>query len=262
MILFQNYPKKQNDMKRSLKNIKDYSIECLDGIKGNIKDLLFDEDSWIIRYIEADFKDQDFGSRVLIPRFHLNKPDWENRTFHLNLDKPEIKASPTLEEATPVSREFEKRLAEHYNIEPYWPYIPAVPAGNYYPTRPLQVPTKEIHEEDLDTSLRSFEEVRTYRIHGTDGHMGQVEDIIVDDRDWQIIYLIVDTSIWLPWSKKVVLSIDWLTKISYVHKHVSIELNKEQIKNAPEFDPSHPIDMDYEKALDAYFKDQIIHTTS
>jgi len=251
-------------MKRSLKNMIGYRIESPDGIKGKVKDFLFDEDSWIIRYLEADFQDIDHKTRVLIPRFHLKKPDWQERTFHLNLHKTDIESSPSLDEASPVSREFEKKLAEHYKIDPYWPYAYMPPAASsiYYPPRPLHVPTREIHEDDLDTSLRSFEEVRTYRIRGTDHHIGQVEDIIVDDQDWQIIYLIVDTSTWLPWSKKVVLSIDWLKKISYVNMEISIDMDKEHIKNAPVFDPSHPIDMDYEKALDAYFKNQIKHSTS
>ena len=251
-------------MKRSLKNIKDYRIEDLDGIKGKVKDLLFDEDSWIIRYIETDIVDMDRASRVLIPWFHLYKPDWQERTFHLNLHKTDLENSPTLDVASPVSREYEKKLAEHFNVEPYWPYMYMSPPTSsiYYPPRPLHVPAKEIHEEDLDTSLRSFEEVRHYRIRGTDEHIGQVEDIIVDDQDWQIIYLIVDTSRWLPWSKKVVLSIDWLKKISYVNKEVAIDLNKEQIKNAPEFDPSHPIEINYEKALDAYFQKEIKQSIS
>jgi hypothetical protein len=52
----------------------------------------------------------------------------------------------------------------------------------------------------------------------------------------------------------VVLSIEWLEKISYVDQEVRIDLDTSRIKDAPEFDPSHPIDMDYEKALESFYK--------
>jgi hypothetical protein len=111
----------------------------------------------------------------------------------------------------------------------------------------------------MESKLRSFREVKGYRIRARDGKMGQIEDMLVDDEDWQIIYLIIDTSKWLPWSKDVILSIDWMKTISYAEREVAIDLETEQIKNAPEFDPSHPIEMDYEKALRNYYS-EIIET--
>lgn len=95
-----------------------------------------------------------------------------------------------------------------------------------------------------------------YGIRATDGKMVQVHDILVDDEDWQIVYVIIDTSKWNPWSKKVKLSIEWMDTISYVNSELNVNLNSDQIKNAPEFDPEHPIGMDYEKALAKYY-DQI-----
>ena len=164
----------------------------------------------------------------------------------------------------PVSREYEKELLQYYNLSPYWPYtyVPLTSSAIPYPQRPIKVPYREVREDDLDNSLRSYKEIKSYRIRGSDGTMGQVEDIIVDDEDWQIIYLIIDTSRWLPWSKSVVLSIEWLEEISYEQREFRIDLKTSQIKKAPEFDPSHPIDMDYEKALDAYYQEQINKTYS
>jgi sporulation protein YlmC with PRC-barrel domain len=245
-------------MKRSLKNISGYSIQGKYGTSGKVVDLLFDEESWIVRYIEAAFEEFDPPQRVLIPRTSLKAPDWEDKTFHLDLTLPDIEASPTIEEHLPVSREYEKKILEHYKEAPYWPYMYVPPTTSVmpYPPRPLKVPAQEINEEELDSRLRSFKEIINYRIRGTDDSLGQVEDIIVDDEDWQITYLIVDTKRWLPWSKTVVLSIEWLEKISYQKSEVQIDLAASQIKKAPEFDPSHPIDMDYEKALDAFYREQ------
>jgi sporulation protein YlmC with PRC-barrel domain len=242
-------------MKRSLKNLIGYSIEALDGPKGKVKDFLFDEDTWVIRYLEVDFGSFFKSKRVLIPSVFLKKPIWEMKHFPIELTKDEIERCPGIDEKIPVSREYELELSKHYNYSQYWssPYIP--PAGAlYFPTRPLKVPTKIIDEKNMDTSLRSFNEVKGYHINAIDGKLGHVEDIIVDDSDWQIVYLIVDTSNWLPWSKKVLLAITWMEEISYLNSEVSISLHTDTIKNAPEYNAEHPVGIDYEKELFNYYK--------
>jgi len=247
-------------MKRSLKNLKKYSIEGGDGSKGEVKDFLFDEESWVIRYIEANFGKLIKNKRVLIPAVFMQEPDWNNKVFPVSLNKENIEACPDVDEASPVSREYEKELSSHYEIEYYWPTLYSSPAGAgvYYPPRPLNTPEKVVSEDELDTSLRSFREVKGYYIHATDGRLGHVDDLIIDDDDLQVVYLIIDTSNWVPWSKEVVLSVDILEKIDYVKSEVSIPLTKDNIKEAPKFDPGHPIDMDYEKALNNYYKDILL----
>lgn len=242
-------------MKRSLKNLIGYSIEALDGTKGKAKDFLFDEESWVVRYLDADYGKLFKNKRVLIPRIFLEEPDWDREHFPVKLKKENIASCPDLDERMPVSRKYEKELSKHYNIDHYWPYYYAPTGAVYFPPRPMSPPLKIMNEKDLNTSLRSFREVKDYHIKATDSKMGHVEDLIVDDEDWQIVYVIVDTSNWLPWSKKVLLAIDWLEDISYVDRQVTIGLPSDTIKDAPEFDSSRPMDIDYEKALyDFYHK--------
>lgn len=242
-------------MKRSLKNLTGYSLEAMDGPKGEVRDFLFDEERWIIRYLEADFGNLFKNKKVLIPGIFLKKPEGDNKHFPVNLTKEDIESCPDLDEKMPVSREYEKELNKHYNIDNYWPYVYTAPAGAamYFPPRPIKVPSKIINEKDLDTSLRSFKEVKGYYIKAINGKLGHVEDIIIDDNDWQIVYLIVDTSNWQPWSKKVLLPVDWMGEISYVDRKVTINLISEIIKNAPEFYPVHSVEIDYEKALYEFY---------
>ncbi|MFO7756115.1 MAG: PRC-barrel domain-containing protein [Bacteroidales bacterium] len=244
-------------MKRSLKNLTDYTVQSNDGMKGKVKDFLFDEESWIIRYLEADFGSHIKDKRVLIPAVFLNEPDWDNKEFPVNLKKENIEACPAPDEVAPISREYEKQIASFYEIEYYWPTLYTSPAGTgvYYPPRPIETPNKIVNEDELDTNLRSFKEVKGYFIHATDGRIGHINDIIIDDEDWQLVYIIIDTKNWVPWSREVILSVDILDEINYVRSEVSVPLTKDNIKEAPEFDPGHPIDMDYEKALNKYYKE-------
>ncbi|MBS0010092.1 MAG: hypothetical protein KFF49_01695, partial [Bacteroidales bacterium] len=237
-------------MKRSLKYLTGYTIEANDGPKGKVRDFLFDEERWLIRYMEADLGGFFSLKRVLIPRLFIKAPDREEETIPVNLKGKDVESCPDIDKEIPVSRAYEMELNKYYNIDNYWQYdFGAVASPVLFPPRPMGIPAKAVSEEDIDTSLRSFEEVKGYHIKAVDGTMGHIDDIIVDDEDWQIVYVIADTSNWLPWSKKVMLPIDFLENISYVKQEVSIRLKKATIKQAPEFDVSHPLEISHEKSV-------------
>jgi hypothetical protein len=41
-----------------------------------------------------------------------------------------------------------------------------------------------------DAHLRSIREINGYHIHASDGEVGHVADVLVDDDDWSIHYLV------------------------------------------------------------------------
>ncbi|MBE0662983.1 MAG: PRC-barrel domain-containing protein [Bacteroidales bacterium] len=244
-------------MKHSLKNLIGYSIETNDGMEGKIKDFLFDEDNWAVRYLEADFGGFFNDKRVILPVDVIINPNWENNQILLNTSKEKIGLSPAPAEIPTISREYEQKLYEHYGYPMYWGagYVPPLPSGAYFPARPLNVPkNKQISEKAMNSSLRSFKDVEGYNIRATDDTLGHVEDLIVDDADWQLVYLIVDTSNWLPWSKKVMLAVDWMKEISYANREVKINLTTDTIKDAPDYDSDQPIEMSYEHELSEYYQ--------
>ena len=84
-----------------------------------------------------------------------------------------------------------------------------------------------------------------YHISATDGDIGHVEDFLVDEATWAIRYMVVDTSNW--WSgKKVLVSPEWIAGVDWNDSAVDVEMTREQIKNSPEYDPSAPLQRDYE----------------
>jgi len=46
--------------------------------------------------------------------------------------------------------------------------------------------------------MRSSREVMSYGIEATDGSIGRVEDLLLDDSEWTIRYVVVNTRNWLP----------------------------------------------------------------
>jgi uncharacterized protein YrrD len=238
-------------MKRSLNELKKFSLKAKDGDKGKIKNFLFDEDTWVIRYLEVEIGSFFKEKRVLIPLHNVGTPVWDEKHFPVNLTVEEIKNSPGLEHDMPVSRQYETRLLQHYQVQPYWPEAVAGYAGRASligPEYPFKTPQAGEKVEET-TSLRSFSEVNGYYIKATDDQFGHIEDLIIDDTNWQILFVVIDTKNLTPWSKEVLLPIELLEQISFIDKEVTINLPKEEIKNAPEYKSSDDLNPEHESAV-------------
>lgn len=245
-------------MKQILSKVIGITVETKDGKTGKVKDLLFDEKSWTIRYLEADFGNLFASQKVLIPKVFFSVPEWDKGNLLLDLTEAEIGKCPKLNEYQPVSRKYEEELYKHYSIQPYWEGAYMGSMGGIAPPRSIQKTDKHVKESELDTILRSFNEVEGYHIKALDGKMGHIEDIIADDENWQITYVVIDTKNWLPWSKKVLIAIEWMESISYVEREVKVKLKVDSIKDSPEFNPMDVIDVAYEKKLLDYYSSSLI----
>jgi hypothetical protein len=82
--------------------------------------------------------------------------------------------------------------------------------------------------------------------------LGHVEDIIADDTQWVIRYMVVDTGKWLS-AKKVLLSPHWLSEIRYAEREVHVALTRDKIVRCPEFHPGAPVNREYEERLYDYY---------
>ena len=69
-------------------------------------------------------------------------------------------------------------------------------------------------------------------IQAKDGDIGHVGDFVIDAETWTIRYLIVDTQNWLP---EVLISTQWIERISWEESKVFINLTREAIKQGPEY---------------------------
>jgi hypothetical protein len=244
-------------MLRTAGDLKGVTIEAMDGDIGSVQDLYFDDQTWTIRYFVVDTGTWLPGRQVLISPFAFHVVPGASR-LQTSLTKEQIKNSPSVDTDRPVDRQREIEFSRYYGYPYYW-------VGPYrwgdlaYPTLPLTAaqPT-EIDEEMLareresfemsDPHLRSSRDVTGYYIQATDGDLGHVEDFLVDDETWAIRYCIVDTRNWLP-GRKVLVSPEWIQRVSWEDSKVYVDLSKRHIEAAPEFDPSVPLARDQEERL-------------
>lgn len=236
-------------MLRSLNEIKGYGLKATDGDIGKVKDFYFDDLKWTIRYLAADTGNWMPGRKVLVSPRAIGEYDWLNgRKLPVSLTKKQIENSPRIESDAPVSHQKRKTMAELFNWTIYWrDHIIA-----NVPDELIASAAEYVSGPEGDPHLRSVDEVRGYHIQATDHEIGHVENFIVETDDWCIRYMVVDTRNWLP-GKKVLVAPDWVGPISWKERRTIVDMSSKQIEDSPEFDPTAPVNRDYEKKLYDYY---------
>lgn len=239
-------------MFRSLKSIFGYSIQATDDDIGKISNAYFDDEKWIIRYLVVDTGSWLVGKQVLLSPVAFvppnAKPDWSTQTVPVFLTQQQIKEAPAEYTEQTVSRKNEMDLANYYHWPNYWNNDPFLTQNVPY-TIPL---IKAREESKSENHLRSSKEVLGYHIHGTDGDIGHVEDIIFDDESWHIMYFVVNTRNILP-DKKVLLPLLWVKEISWAQSNVKVDLTCQSIKDGPVYNPEESVNRETEEVLYDYY---------
>jgi len=228
---------------RNLNDLNGFKINARDGAIGKLKQAYFDDRRWMVRYFVVQTGNWLLGQEVLILPAMINGIDDENRTLGANLTCEEVKQSPPVNTQLPVSRHYEQEYLHYYGWQPYWSNDPI-----FGPTQTILPASGEQPQQPENPHLRSTDAVEGYHLHAQDGEIGHVEDYILDDQDWRVRYLEIDTGHWLP-GKKVLISPAWIRKVDWMREEVVIDLPCERIKTAPEYDPTQIISRDYELAL-------------
>jgi sporulation protein YlmC with PRC-barrel domain len=236
--------------------IKGYAILASDGKIGTVADFLFDDDSWLVRWLVVDTGTWLTGRKVLLPPFVLGHADPAKREFSVKMTMAQVKDSPDVDTERSVSRQMESNVYEYYGWRPYWgtgfymgSYGYSGDAWTGVPPLGSRRPEGEAasnQRDNDDPHLRSVQAVTGYHINATDGEIGHVEDLLVDDADWSIHYFVVDTKNWWP-AKKVLISPASAHDINWSDRLVNLDVDRQQVKSSPEYDELATIDQNYER---------------
>jgi sporulation protein YlmC with PRC-barrel domain len=240
-------------MLSTIKTLKDYKLDSLDGEIGKVKEFYFDDKHWTIRYLVADTGNWLPGRQVLISPYALVAAIKAEQLIAVDLTKKQIEDSPSLTSDKPVSRQFEEAYYGHYGWPMYWngPYM----WGNFSHIARDRETWKSPAQsgEAWDPHLRSTDAVSGYEIQALDSGIGHVEDFVIDDETWAIRYLLVATRNWWP-GKKVLVSPRWIERVSWSESKVFVNLSRETIKESPEYTADALITRDYESELYGHYQ--------
>jgi hypothetical protein len=202
-------------MLHTLSDLMGYSAHATDGEIGSVRNFLFDDITWEIRYLVVDVGRWLEHRNVVLAISTVEKPNRENKTFNVHLTKEQVRDSPDVDAEKPVSRQQEIAMEEYFGKLAAWVHRnldwgTPIPTGRKYP----------VHSKE-DPHLRSARNMFGYEIRGTDGEMGRLESFILDDTTWHIGYLEVKAGKWLL-NRTVLIPTRWIESVSWDNCRVNL----------------------------------------
>ncbi len=184
-------------------------VKAGDGLVGSVKDFLFDDRSWKVRWMVVDTGHWLPGRQVLIHPSAIAPLDLalpvkrvlpmmttgDTLVVSVRLTKEQIEASPDARQDEPVTKQMETDVYDHYGWDPAWgtTYFgasdiaaPLLEPLIFSENAARQAADRESHRSEGDPHLRSFVSVNGYHVHATDGDLGHVENFLADDVNWDI----------------------------------------------------------------------------
>ena len=80
--------------------------------------------------------------------------------------------------------------------------------------------------------LHKTTKLRGFHLQASDGSIGHVDDLLIDENGWQVRYLVVDTSNWIG-GKSVLVSPSVVKNVDAPEQTITVALTREQIRQSP-----------------------------
>jgi sporulation protein YlmC with PRC-barrel domain len=209
-------------MLHDLETLVGSAVLATDGEIGSVRDFLFDDESWGVRYLVVDVGNWLKKRDVILAITAVEQPDWTKKTFHVRLAKDQVRNSPDVDAEKPVSRQQEIAMRDYWGWMAYWVdkemggSVPA-PTGVKYPLH-----TKE------DPHLRSAMNLNGYEIWAPDAEIGRLEGFIMDEASWNLGYLNIKGGEWIQ-SRWVLVPTRWVKSVSWAKRRIDLLHSLEEI---------------------------------
>lgn len=233
------------------KDIVNYTVYSTDAKAGRIKDILFDDLTFAVRYFVVDTSDWLPEIKVLLTTDSLLTIDPSTKNVYFNLSEKKIKDAPPIEMDLPASMQHGKSLQKYWGWSSYQTATPWTATWFPYPGYVLPDYRQRPHTEafpkewadiiearkqNFDSHLRSAAEITGYKIDSSDHKkFGEVADILFDDDVCILIDLVLASRKWLPGGKEFTCSPFFIREINALDQTVGIALTKSILMNSPEF---------------------------
>jgi len=209
---------------RSANDILGNRMHAVDGDVGQVQDFYFDDQDWRVLYFVIDTGHWLPGRKALVAPFALAEADWVEERFDLQgVTKRMIESGPAIEPHEPVTREQEVAYFGHFG----WPCL-------------------------WQGELRGQQEVIGGRVKATDGELGRVADLLINDLTWMIPYLVVDAAGSSP-GRRVLIPHQALERVDWPGLTVRLNIQREQVAGSPKYKPFEPVSRDYEIELYSHY---------
>jgi len=241
-------------MLKTLNEIRGCTLQAKDGEIGTVRDVFYYDDHWTTRYLVVNTSNWLLGRRVLLLPSLLGEFDDSLRTIGVNLTRRQVREGPKIDTDRPLSHDEEMRLHGHFNWSMTWGGVSAeFPILSVPGIQELQIPAKEdVPTATQKTHPRSAKELEGFYVQTLDGHMGHVDEVLINTNGWYINYLLLNTKNWLH-GKTVVIPARAFSKTDWINRSITADLTQDEIMGSPEYNEIRLGSQPYLREIQEYF---------
>lgn len=256
-------------MLRSVKDLFGYPVVAADGKAGKVKDVLFGDRHWSVRYVDVETR-----RGLHLNLRYLSEPDAEDlkvtrrliepsnlESLKLGLDRRMVATSLTIDEVNeqesfgshlPAEEQYEMEFRRFFRHALYdkQPFFSSLGHAGYLPPLSAYDHTDEEIRSHLDKMseiagehLHSARSVIGYHIAGKNANLGVVGDLILNAETWKIEYLVLDTRHGIP-SRKYLVEMDETTLLDWSSSTLVISLTEKELLNRRRYWVYDPVNVD------------------
>ena len=98
----------------------------------------------------------------------------------------------------------------------------------------------------------SNDQLNEFSLLATDGSIGHVKDLYIDDESWAVRYLVVETGNWFT-RHRVLIPTAGLGSIDSTAKVIQVSITRDQVQRSPDVDCDMPVSRQHETDLSGYY---------
>lgn len=221
---------------------------------GSLHDVYVDTRDWRITWLVLEAGSWLASNRVLIGTDHRVAFDVPGRRLVTDLTRYDLE---TAESASSV-RTLSDQHSGEVNRRGDGDVLPTdrsggVSAGIGAADTALGPDAGALPPSEEERHLQSASELVGYVVSGRDAEVGPVTDLLIDTDSPAVAWLSVGTGSWLA-GREVVIRPEWTAEVSWSERRVSVELSREQVRDAPPLDGLEGLDRAYASALARFYR--------
>lgn len=198
------------------KRVCESALVTGDNQRLKVRDLLFDDRTWQVRYfVIGTGRLLNYREVLLLPD-QISDAVWSQDTLHTQLPLAELRQAPGLLSNPPVAKQGELEAARIIAWEAYWTGI------------------FDRQSAVGDPHLRNVRAVTGHQVRGLDSEVGTVHNFVIDEQEWTIRYLVVRLGKGRH-NRKVLIDPHLVDEISWQQHSVWIRLAKEAVEKCETF---------------------------
>jgi len=212
--------------------LKGLRLNAFDGIIGQARDLYLAHDNWTVRYLIARYGSWFSDRVVLLPGFFIDRVQPRENAISVAMTKFQIRHTASLKSKEHLFSG-QHRLDNQPKVKELVGGVSGSAASQELAPFDNDPSSQRTGREDRH--FMSCEELTSgYTLHAVDGKVGSIADLLIDDNEWSVRYLVVQTSVLFS-RKLMLLSVRFVGSIASARREILVNSMRSSIEEGPDY---------------------------